>query len=76
MIQVWVHRVAAERNILKIKDLAELANLNSITISKLWNNKSSRVDFPTLDALCKALDCQIGDLIKYVPDEPAKKKRS
>ena len=75
MIRVWVHKIAAEQNILKIKDLAEKTGLNSITVSKLWNNKSSRVDFSTIDALCAALDCQVSDLMEYVPAKPKKKRK-
>ena len=38
-------------------------------LSILKNNKAKAVRFTTLDALCKALDCQPGDILEYVPDE-------
>ena len=41
-----------------------LANL-----SILKNNKAKAVRFGTLDAICKALDCQPGDILEYVPDD-------
>ena len=41
---------------------------NFRTVSGLWNNKSVRVDFPTLDALCDALHCDVGDLLKHEPN--------
>ena len=44
--------------------LTELANL-----SILKNNKAKAVRFTTLNAICKALDCQPGDLLEYVPEE-------
>ena len=44
-----------------------LANL-----SILKNNKAKAVRLTTLDAICRALDCQPGDLLEYVPDEEEK----
>ena len=41
-----------------------LANL-----SILKNNKAKAVRFTTLEAICRALDCQPGDILEYVPDE-------
>ena len=38
-------------------------------LSILKNNKARAVRFSTLEAICKALDCQPGDLLEYVPDE-------
>jgi putative transcriptional regulator len=35
----------------------------------LWYGRVKRIDTDTLEALCKALDCQPGDLLVYVPDE-------
>ena len=38
-------------------------------LSILKNNKAKAVRFTTLDALCRELGCQPGDILKYVPDE-------
>ena len=38
-------------------------------LSILKNNKAKAVRFSTLDALCRALDCQPADLLEYVPEE-------
>ena len=38
-------------------------------LSILKNNKAKAVRFSTLDALCRALDCQPADLLEYIPDE-------
>ncbi len=35
----------------------------------LKNNKARAVRFSTLEAICKALDCQPGDILEYVPEE-------
>lgn len=49
--------------------LHELTGLHAGTISKLKNNPPRRVDVETLEALCRALDCQPGDLLRYAPGE-------
>ncbi len=49
--------------------LHELTGLHLGTIAKLRNNPPSRLDTDTLNKLCKALQCQPGDLLRYVPDE-------
>ena len=53
------------------KGLTELAGEVDITmanLSILKNNKAKAVRFSTLDAICKALDCQPGDILQYVDD--------
>lgn len=49
--------------------LHELTGLHLGTISKLRNKKPSRLDTNTLDILCKALKCEPGDLLRFMPDE-------
>lgn len=54
------------------KGLTELANEVDITLANLSilkNSKAKAVRFSTLEAICKALDCQPGDILEYVPDE-------
>ena len=53
------------------KGLTELAGQVDITLANLSilkNNKAQAVRLQTLDAICKALDCQPGDILEYVPD--------
>ncbi|MBM6803265.1 helix-turn-helix domain-containing protein, partial [Mediterraneibacter glycyrrhizinilyticus] len=38
-------------------------------LSILKNNKAKAVRFTTLDAICKALDCQPGDILEYVKED-------
>jgi putative transcriptional regulator len=50
--------------------LTELSNLVGITyanLSVLKNNHAKAIRFSTLQLLCEALDCQIGDLFEYIP---------
>lgn len=53
------------------KSLTELANEVDITLANLSilkNNKAKAIRFSTLEAICKALDCQPGDIIQYTAD--------
>lgn len=49
-------------------ELAERIGITPANLSILKNNKAKVVRFSTLEALCKALDCQPADLLEYVPD--------
>ena len=50
-------------------ELAERVGITPANLSILKNNKAKAVSFTTLEALCRALDCQPGDLMEYRPDE-------
>lgn len=52
--------------------LTELANQVDITLANLSilkNNKAKAVRFSTLESICKALECQPGDILEYVQEE-------
>ena len=52
--------------------LTELANQVDITLANLSilkNKKAKAVRFSTLEAICRALDCQPGDILEYDPEE-------
>ena len=54
------------------KGLTELANEVDITLANLSilkNNKAKAVRLSTLDSICKALNCQPGDILEYVDDD-------
>ena len=56
------------------KGLTELASEVDITLANLSilkNNKAKAVRFSTLEAICKALNCQPGDILEDIPDEEA-----
>ena len=52
-----------------LQELAAEVDITNANLSILKNNKARAVRFTTLDAICKALDCQVGDILEYVPDE-------
>ena len=49
-------------------ELAQKVDITMANLSILKNNKARAVRFSTLEAICKALDCQPGDILEYVPD--------
>ena len=53
--------------------LAEEVDITQANLSILKNNKAKAIRFSTLEAICKALDCQPGDIIEYVDEESVKK---
>ncbi|MCC5890795.1 MAG: helix-turn-helix transcriptional regulator [Alkalibacterium sp.] len=66
-IVVRLDRVMADRKIL-LKDLAEEVGISNVNLSKLKTGKAVAIRFSTLEAICKALDCQPGDLLEYEYD--------
>lgn len=46
-------------------DLAEKVQITPANLSILKNNKAKAIRFTTLDAICKALDCQPGDILEF-----------
>jgi len=60
----------AERD-MRNKQLALLTGMSPVSISKMKNRRRfTRIDEATLNALCKALECQPGDLMVYEEDTP------
>jgi putative transcriptional regulator len=57
----------AKRKI-KSKDLAEIIGITTANLSILKSGKAKAIRFSTLEAICKALDCQPSDILEYVND--------
>jgi putative transcriptional regulator len=53
------------------KDLAAEVGITEANLSLLKSGKVKGVRFGTLDAICRALDCQPGDILEHEPTEPA-----
>ena len=54
---------------MSLGELAQRVDITMANLSILKNNKARAVRFSTLEAICKALDCQPGDILEYVPEE-------
>ena len=53
---------------MSLGELAQKVDITMANLSILKNNKARAIRFSTLEAICKALDCQPGDILEYVPD--------
>lgn len=62
--------VMAKRKV-GLTELAKDVDITLANLSILKNNKAKAVRLYTLDAICKALDCQPGDILEYVADDEA-----
>jgi putative transcriptional regulator len=58
----------AKRKI-SLNELSERVSLTLSNLSILKTGKAKAIRFSTLDAICKTLDCQPGDILEYVNDE-------
>lgn len=52
-----------------VTELSEKLEITMANVSILKNGKAKAVKLETLNKICKALDCQPGDILEYVPDE-------
>lgn len=68
MIRFSLDKLMKKRG-LEQKDVVEISGINRNTIKALANNANNRIDFPTLDKLCRALDVLPGELIEYIDEE-------
>ena len=57
---------------MSLGELAQKVDITMANLSILKNNKARAVRFSTLEAICKALDCQPGDILEYVADREEK----
>ena len=57
------------RRKISLSELAERIDLTPANLSILKTGKAKAVRFTTLEALCRALDCQPGDILGYTPDD-------
>ena len=71
MIKLRLDRVMVEKKIY-LQDLAEKVGITNANMSNIKNGKINAIRFTTLDAICKVLDVQPGDILEYVEDEEAK----
>ena len=67
MIVVNLDVMMAKRK-MTLSQLSEKVDITLANLSILKNNKAKAVRFSTLEAICKALDCQPGDILEYVPN--------
>lgn len=68
MVVINLDVMMAKRK-MSLKELSEKVGITLANLSILKNNKAKAIRFSTLDAICRALECQVGDIIEFVDDE-------
>jgi len=66
-IIIRLDRILADRK-MKLNELASLIDLSPVNLSNIKTGKIKAIRFSTLDAICKTLECQPGDILEYVED--------
>ena len=64
MIIINLNVMMAKRK-MSLGELSDKVGITLANLSILKNNKAKAVRFSTLDAICRALDCEVGDIIEY-----------
>jgi len=66
-IIIRLDRVLADRK-MQMNDLADKVGISNVNMSNLKTGKVKAIRFSTLEAICKYLDCQPGDILEYRPE--------
>jgi putative transcriptional regulator len=67
-IRVKLDHLLLDRR-LTLTELADRIGITLANLSILKTNKAKAIRFSTLEALCRELECQAGDLLEWIPDE-------
>ncbi len=67
-IRINLDLMLENRN-MKSNELAEAVGITTANLSILKTGKAKAVRFSTLEAICKILDCQPGDILEYIEEE-------
>lgn len=67
-IVLRLDRMMADRK-MSLNELSEKVGVANVNLSKLKNGKVSAIRFSTLEAICKTLECQPGDILEYKDDD-------
>ena len=62
--------VLLARQRMSVADFAQAVGITPANVSVLKNGRARAVRFSTLDAICRVLECQPGDVLRFTEDEP------
>ena len=68
MIRIKLSNLLGKHKMTK-KALSNLTHIRPATISKMYYEETKRLDIKQLNSICSAFDCEISDLLEYVPDK-------
>ena len=61
--------VMLARRKMSVAEFAEAVGISPANVAVLKNGRAKAVRFTTLDAVCRVLECQPGDILRWVPDD-------
>ena len=70
MIKSKLKVLLAENDMTQLQ-LSAITGIRQPTISAICNNHAKQIPIDTLNKICKTLNCDVGDLLKYIPDDEA-----
>jgi putative transcriptional regulator len=68
MIKIHLSKILGEKRWTQA-DLSRKTGIRANTISEIYNELVERINIDQLDSICEALDCQISDLLEYIPNK-------
>ena len=68
MIVIRLDRVLVDRK-MRLNDLAARVGISNVNLSYLKTGKLKAIRFSTLDAICRVLNCQPGDILEYMDED-------
>lgn len=75
MIRIHLSKLLGERRWTQAY-LAQMTGIRSATISDIYNEVAERLNIEHLDRICEVLDCDLSDLIEYIPNKQKKTGRN
>lgn len=75
MIKIHLSRILGEKRWHQ-SDLANKTGIRPNTINAIYHEYIARIDLAHIDLICEALECQVNDLLEYVPKRNYKKRRN
>lgn len=64
--------VLLARRKMSVGDFATAVGITPANVAVLKNGRARAIRFTTLDSICRVLDCQPGDIVRWAPDPPAR----
>ncbi len=68
MILINLDVMMAKRK-MSLNELSDKVGITLANLSILKNNKAKAIRFSTLDAICRVLECNVEDILEFIPDE-------
>ena len=67
-IIIRLDRIMADRK-MSLNELAHKVDMTNVNLSNLKTGKMKGIRFETMNSICRALDCQPGDIFEFTPDQ-------